>query len=134
MCQTPERFYAVVNVLAKMVEARACLMLHASKSSKHIFFESARRCIEVSEAVFCWEVLVQSPSARLLKHVVRCYERLCDNPLAKEVIRTCLPVGLKSDPSLQSLPKNILRALEEDPATKSWLITLRPATESIPLP
>ena len=48
MCQTPERFYAVAKVLAKMVD-----------------------------------VLVECPSIRLLRHVVRCYLRLCDNRLAK---------------------------------------------------
>ena len=48
VCQTPERFYAVAKVLAKMVD-----------------------------------VLVEFPSIRLLRHVVRCYLRLCDNRLAK---------------------------------------------------
>lgn len=32
-------------------------------------------------------MLVHSPSIRLLKHVVRCYLRLCDNPHAKEVLK-----------------------------------------------
>jgi len=89
VCHTPERFYAVATVLAKMVE-----------------------------------VLVAAPSIRLLKHVVRCYLRLCDNAHAKEVLKQCLPDGLQSDPSLQRLPENILRALEEDHATKRWLVTL----------
>ena len=39
-------------------------------------------------------------------------------------LRQCLPDGLQSDPSLQRLPENILRALEEDHATKRWLVTL----------
>ena len=173
------------------------------------------------------QVLVAAPSIRLLKHVVRCYLRLCDNAHAKEVLkphgyagaawgfmgfhgwfalfgawqswenvtcsfhhgcphgscaspglnpipticlcqknetnhakpthfpgnikdaglapdhsletntmqtiwkktpalRQCLPDGLQSDPSLQRLPENILRALEEDHATKRWLVTLSP--------
>ncbi|CAK9020404.1 unnamed protein product [Durusdinium trenchii] len=70
------------------------------------------------------EVLVQLPSIRLLKHVVRCYLRLCDSAIAKEVLKTCLPDGLQSDPSLQRLPESILSSLEEDPATKRWLVTL----------
>lgn len=41
-------------------------------------------------------------------------------------LRQCLPDGLQSDPSLQRLPENILRALEEDHATKRWLVTLSP--------
>ena len=49
VCQTPERFYALTHVLAKMVD-----------------------------------VLVETPSIRLLRHVVRCYLRLCDNKTAKE--------------------------------------------------
>eukprot|EP00913_Durusdinium_trenchii_P031949 g29923.t1 len=53
------------------------------------------------------EVLVQLPSIRLLKHVVRCYLRLCDSAIAKE-----------------RLPESILSSLEEDPATKRWLVTL----------
>ena len=33
------------------------------------------------------QVLVAAPSIRLLKHVVRCYLRLCDNAHAKEVLK-----------------------------------------------
>lgn len=89
VCQTPERFYAVAKVLAKMVD-----------------------------------VLVEFPSIRLLRHVVRCYLRLCDNRLAKEVLRRSLPDALASDPSLQRLPESIRQSLEEDQATKRWLQNL----------
>lgn len=34
------------------------------------------------------QVLVQLPSIRLLKHVVRCYLRLCDSAIAKEVLKS----------------------------------------------
>ena len=89
VCQTPERFYALTHVLAKMVD-----------------------------------VLVETPSIRLLRHVVRCYLRLCDNKTAKEVLRQCFPDALQSDPTLQRLPESIQATLEEDPATKRWLQNL----------
>jgi len=89
VCQSPERFYAVANVLSKMVA-----------------------------------VLVQNPSIRLLKHVVRCYLRLTEDHKAKEVLRQCLPEGLQSDPSLKRLPQSISDSLEEDQTTKRWLSQL----------
>ncbi|XP_050079769.1 CCR4-NOT transcription complex subunit 9-like [Anopheles maculipalpis] len=39
--------------------------------------------------------LSKEPSARLLKHVVRCYLRLSDNPRAREALRQCLPDQLR---------------------------------------
>ncbi|EGD72711.1 cell differentiation protein rcd1 [Salpingoeca rosetta] len=39
--------------------------------------------------------LAQSPSGRLLKHVVRCYHRLSDNPRARDALRSCLPDKLR---------------------------------------
>jgi len=86
VCDSAHRFYAVANVLSKMVG-----------------------------------VLVQSPSIRLLKHVVRCYLRLTEDPRAREVLRQCLPEGLQSDPSLKRLPPSISQSLEEDQTTKRWL-------------
>ncbi|KAJ3249234.1 Cell differentiation protein rcd1 [Chytriomyces hyalinus] len=41
--------------------------------------------------------LVEAPSVRLLKHVVRCYQRLGDNPRAKEALRQCLPEPLRDN-------------------------------------
>ncbi|KAJ3354922.1 hypothetical protein HDU83_004330 [Entophlyctis luteolus] len=41
--------------------------------------------------------LVEQPSVRLLKHVVRCYLRLSDNPRAKEALRQCLPDPLRDN-------------------------------------
>ena len=37
--------------------------------------------------------LVEQPSARLLKHIVRCFLRLSDNARAREALRQCLPDG-----------------------------------------
>ncbi|KAL7754117.1 RNA-binding protein, CCR4-NOT complex subunit Rcd1 [Sorochytrium milnesiophthora] len=39
--------------------------------------------------------LVETQSVRLLKHVVRCYLRLSDNPRAREALRQCLPGPLR---------------------------------------
>jgi CCR4-NOT transcription complex subunit 9 len=39
--------------------------------------------------------LVEQQSNRLLKHVIRCYLRLSDNPRAKEALKQCLPERLR---------------------------------------
>jgi CCR4-NOT transcription complex subunit 9 len=39
--------------------------------------------------------LVETQSIRILKHVVRCYLRLSDNPRAREALRQCLPEPLR---------------------------------------
>lgn len=41
-------------------------------------------------------LLAEQPSVRLLKHIVRCYLRLSDNPRAREALRQCLPDLLRS--------------------------------------
>ena len=40
--------------------------------------------------------LAEQPSVRLLKHIVRCYLRLSDNPRAREALRQCLPDLLRN--------------------------------------
>ncbi|XP_004226444.3 CCR4-NOT transcription complex subunit 9 [Ciona intestinalis] len=60
--------------------------------------------------------LSKDPSARLLKHVVRCYLRLSDNPRAKEALRQCLPDQLKDS--------TFLPVLKDDNTTKRWLTQL----------
>ncbi|CAG0912738.1 unnamed protein product [Notodromas monacha] len=59
--------------------------------------------------------LAKVPCARLLKHVIRCYLRLSDNPRARDALRLCLPDQLKDD----SFGPQI-----RDEHTKVWLITL----------
>mmetsp|Transcript_33589 Transcript_33589/g.48733 ORF Transcript_33589/g.48733 Transcript_33589/m.48733 type:complete len:344 (+) Transcript_33589:6-1037(+) len=39
--------------------------------------------------------LVETPSVRLLKHIVRCYLRLSEHTRAREALRQCLPEALK---------------------------------------
>merc|ERR1712086_538571 len=61
-------------------------------------------------------VLVEQPSTRLLKHIVRCYLRLSDNLRAREALRQCLPEALR-DSTFQN-------ALKDDPTTNRWLTQL----------
>lgn len=60
--------------------------------------------------------LAEQPSARLLKHIVRCYLRLSDNPKAREVLRKSLPDALRKG--------TFATILEEDQSTKRWLASL----------
>ncbi|RLN40124.1 hypothetical protein C2845_PM01G24290 [Panicum miliaceum] len=78
VCTTRERFLAVSNVLAQMLDG-----------------------------------LVEQPSPRLLKHIIRCYLRLTDNPSACDALRTCLPTVL-TDGTFNDL-------LEKDLSTRLWL-------------
>jgi CCR4-NOT transcription complex subunit 9 len=66
--------------------------------------------------------LAKEPSARLLKHVVRCYLRLSDNARAREALRQCLPDQLKDN--------TFSDCLAEDKSTKHWLAQLLKNLES----
>ncbi|CAM9719748.1 unnamed protein product [Ascophyllum nodosum] len=61
-------------------------------------------------------VLVESPSVRLLKHVVRCYLRLSDNLRAREALRQCLPDALRDS--------TFTAVLKDDVSVKRWLTQL----------
>lgn len=60
--------------------------------------------------------LVKEPSARLLKHIIRCYLRFTDQKLARDALRNCLPPGLRD-------PHAFREALEDqnDQSTRRWL-------------
>lgn len=60
--------------------------------------------------------LVEQPSQRLLKHIIRCYLRLCDNPRAREALRPCLPEPLRDG--------TFARVLKDDAPSKRWLSQL----------
>lgn len=60
--------------------------------------------------------LAKVPSARLLKHVVRCYLRLSDNPRARDALRQCLPEPLRD--------ATFAACLKDDLGTRRWLQTL----------
>jgi len=57
--------------------------------------------------------LAESPSSRLLKHIIRCYLRLSDNPRAREALRQCLPDQFRDT--------TFAGVLKEDQATRVWL-------------
>ena len=57
--------------------------------------------------------LAKDPSTRLLKHVVRCYLRLSDNPRAKEALKSCLPDPLRDE--------TFTACLTDDASTTKWL-------------
>ncbi|BFZ58604.1 RNA-binding protein, CCR4-NOT complex subunit Rcd1 [Savitreella phatthalungensis] len=60
--------------------------------------------------------LTQTQAVRLLKHVVRCYLRLSDNPRAREALRQCLPEPLRD--------ATFGLVLKDDVATKRALAQL----------
>jgi CCR4-NOT transcription complex subunit 9 len=60
--------------------------------------------------------LIEQPSGRLLKHIIRCYLRLSDNPRAREALRQCLPQSLRDTTFAQ--------LLNEDQSTRRWLASL----------
>ncbi|CAN6445495.1 unnamed protein product [Victoria cruziana] len=60
--------------------------------------------------------LTEQPSLRLLKHIVRCYLRLSDNPRACEALKNCLPDILRD--------MTFLNCLRDDPHTRRWLTQL----------
>ena len=61
-------------------------------------------------------ILVEQPSVRLLKHIIRCYLRLSDNPRAREALRTCLPELLRDI--------QFTACLKDDMTTRRWLAQL----------
>ncbi|KAI8394191.1 uncharacterized protein BYT42DRAFT_487029 [Radiomyces spectabilis] len=60
--------------------------------------------------------LVETQAMRLLKHVIRCYLRLSDNPRAREALRQCLPEPLRDS--------TFHAALKDDVTTKRCLAQL----------
>ncbi|KAH3720376.1 CCR4-NOT transcription complex subunit 9-like [Dreissena polymorpha] len=70
--------------------------------------------------------LTREPSARLLKHVVRCYLRLSDNPRAREALRQCLPDQLKDI--------SFVNHLTDENSTKRWFAQLQQNLETPGVP
>jgi CCR4-NOT transcription complex subunit 9 len=62
------------------------------------------------------ECLVEAPSVRLLKHIVRCYLRLSDNARARDALRQALPSSLRDE--------TFANALRDDVTVKKWLSQL----------
>ena len=79
---------------------------------------TAERFVAVSTVLGTMvRMLVETPSHRLLKHIIRCYLRLADNSLARDALRQCLPDQLK-DPAF-------IKNLQADPAAWRWLNQLQ---------
>jgi CCR4-NOT transcription complex subunit 9 len=57
--------------------------------------------------------LLENPSVRLLKHIVRCYLRLSEHPRAREALRQCLPDGLRD--------QSFAPALRTEESVQRWL-------------
>ncbi|KAK8349273.1 hypothetical protein V6Z12_A06G131600 [Gossypium hirsutum] len=57
--------------------------------------------------------IAEQPSSRLLKHIIRCYLRLSDNPRACDALRSCLPDMLRD--------ATFSTCLLEDQTTRRWL-------------
>lgn len=72
--------------------------------------------------------LIETPSSRLLKHIVRCYLRLSEHTRARDALRTCLPNEFK-DPAFST-------TLRVEETVQKWLALLiknineRPSNES----
>ncbi|GME81649.1 unnamed protein product [Ambrosiozyma monospora] len=62
------------------------------------------------------EQLVSNPTVRLLRHVIRCYLRMADNPDARIALKDRLPQNLKDD--------TFSEILREDVTTRSCLAQL----------
>jgi CCR4-NOT transcription complex subunit 9 len=78
---------------------------------------TAERCYAVGTVLGGMvTMLTEQPSVRLLKHIIRCYLRLSDNPRARECLRQCFPDQLR-DP-------NFTACLKDDIATQKWLVQL----------
>jgi len=58
-------------------------------------------------------MLVEQPSQRLLKHTVRCYLRLSDNPKSREALKQCMPEAFRNG--------TFDNFLKDDMTTKRWL-------------
>lgn len=60
--------------------------------------------------------LVENPSHRLLKHIIRCYLRLADNSKAREALRQVLPQSLQD--------ATFAETLKNDQGATRWLMQL----------
>ena len=58
--------------------------------------------------------LMEQPSQRLLKHIIRCYLRLSDNARSREALRQCLPQAFRDGTVAVYLK-------DGDITTKRWL-------------
>ena len=60
--------------------------------------------------------LLENPSVRLLKHIVRCYLRLSEHTRARDALRQCLPDALKD--------QSFAAVLRSEESVQRWLALL----------
>lgn len=101
---------------------------------------TAERCYAVGAVLGSMvQMLQDQPSVRLLKHIIRCYLRLSENPRARECLRQCFPEQLR-DPvrgvgardawrrgflTRRARNKQVFVAcLKDDVTTRRWLTLL----------
>ena len=115
ICATAERFFAVGAVLGNMVcLSRPKRLRNAMPSPVAAALSHSQRswCVALLQVA----LLAEQPSTRLLKHIVRCYLRLSDNPRAREALRQCLPELLRKP--------TFTACLKDDQITRRWLAQL----------
>jgi CCR4-NOT transcription complex subunit 9 len=55
---------------------------------------------------------LEKPSARLLKHIIRCYNRLSENPRALIALRENMPVIVKENKLVENLDDSSKKCLK----------------------
>ena len=55
---------------------------------------------------------LEKPSARLLKHIIRCYNRLSENPRALIALRENMPVIVKENKLVENLDDSSRKCLK----------------------
>ena len=60
--------------------------------------------------------LLENPSVRLLKHIVRCYLRLSEHTRARDALRQCLPEALRD--------QSFAQVLRSEDSVQRWLAHL----------
>ncbi|XP_039793132.1 CCR4-NOT transcription complex subunit 9-like [Panicum virgatum] len=100
--------------LPKLVATSIARKIMLDASGLQYICATADRFFEAAMALAAMvSALAEQPSGRLLKHVVRYYLRLTDNPRARDALQICLPQALKDG--------TFDHCLQDDPATRCCL-------------
>ena len=55
---------------------------------------------------------LDKPSTRLLKHIIRCYNRLAENPRARIALRENIPIILKESKLIENFDESLKKCLK----------------------
>jgi hypothetical protein len=55
---------------------------------------------------------IEKPSSRLLKHIIRCYNRLSENPRALIALRENMPIIVKENKLIDNLDESSRKCLK----------------------